>query len=56
MLFLDSSFYIVPAFLLFIGSSVGAILAALLLAVILTVAGVSTPVILYALATIFVLS
>lgn len=56
MLFLDSSFYIVPAFMLFIASSVGTIVAAALLASLLAVVGVSTPIILYTLGTCFVLS
>ena len=56
MLFLDSSFYIVPGFMIFVGSSVGVIVAAALLAVLLAIAGVSTPIILYALGTCLVLS
>ena len=56
MLFLDSSFYIVPTWLLFIGVSVGGIAALAGLVGILFAAGVSTPVILYMLASVFVIS
>lgn len=56
MLFLDSSFYIVPAWFLFVGTSVGAIAGLAALVGILFLAGASTPVILYMLASLFVIS
>jgi hypothetical protein len=56
MLFLDSSFYIVPTWFLFISLSVGTILGLAALVGILFLAGVSTPIILYMLASIFVIS
>jgi len=55
MLFIDSSFYIIPAWFGFIGLSVGAVIGLFLLGLILFLVGINIPVILYALAAIVVI-
>jgi hypothetical protein len=56
MLFIDSSFYIIPTFFAFIGLSAGTVLFFVALGLFLFLVGVNTPVILYTLATILVFS